>query len=372
MRMANHGAEFRAVEASGIPSEVLLFLATSGVGQLKPPVWKFHKGEKGYGLSLFWRTSTGEQSPGTLNNANGSPQQRRPNGSSKRKQRSQMRMQEFLQRKRAEVGQQRPDAGSTGTPEVSVASHGRCELPISLAKTLLQQSHHHCSSAGTLVSPPTTPAPMDLSGTPVSHPTTTAPTRTVVSPPTTPAPTDLSGTPVSHPTTTTAPTRTVVSPPTTPARTDLTGIPVGPFPTPASTDLIGNPVSPPTTSAPDLSGTPVINLSTCESVMYEMRDDIPGVTFTRGGYTDWTPVRKSDLDKATGHHEGNGTSTAPRRAAMKKLQTKYAKEVAYREISGTPGLLLRRGNTRHSYEWLPIVPSPIASRTRNRTDFKTS
>ena len=42
-------------------------------------------------------------------------------------------MQEFLQRKRAEVGQQRPDAGSTGTPEVSVASHGRCELPISLS-----------------------------------------------------------------------------------------------------------------------------------------------------------------------------------------------------------------------------------------------
>ncbi len=57
---------------------------------------------------------------------------------------------------------------------------------------------------------------------------------------------------------------------------------------------------------------------------------------------------------------------------MKKLQTKYAKEVAYQEISGTPGLLLRRGNTRHSYEWLPVVPSPIASRTRNRTDFKTS
>ncbi len=36
---------------------------------------------------------------------------------------------------------------------------------------------------------------------------------------------------------------------------------------------------------------------------------------------------------------------------MKKLQTKYAKEVPYQEISGTPGLLLRRGNTRHSYEW---------------------
>ncbi len=63
-KMTDHGAEFRAVEASGIRSEVLLILAASGVRQLNTPVWKFHKSEKGYGLSLFWRT--GEQRPDTL------------------------------------------------------------------------------------------------------------------------------------------------------------------------------------------------------------------------------------------------------------------------------------------------------------------
>ena len=47
--MANCGAEFRAVEASGIPSEVFVCLAACGVGRLKIPVWKFHKSEKGYG-----------------------------------------------------------------------------------------------------------------------------------------------------------------------------------------------------------------------------------------------------------------------------------------------------------------------------------
>ena len=64
LKMANCGAEFRAVEASGIPSEVFVFLAACGVGRLKISVWKFHKSEKGYGLSLFWRT--GEGRPDTL------------------------------------------------------------------------------------------------------------------------------------------------------------------------------------------------------------------------------------------------------------------------------------------------------------------
>ena len=38
--------------------------------------------------------------------------------------------------------------------------------------------------------------------------------------------------------------------------------------------------------------------------MYEMRDDIPGVRFVRGGHTDWIPVQKSELDQATDHEEG--------------------------------------------------------------------
>ena len=105
--------------------------------------------------------------------------------------------------------------------------------------------------------------------------------------------------------------------------------------------------------------------------MYEMRDDIPGVKFVKGGQAGWTPVQKpeSGLDQAIDREEGNGTLTTPRRATIWRSyrSNNYAKEVAYREISGTPGLLFRRGNTRHSYEWLPVVPSPIASRTRNKT-----
>ena len=50
--------------------------------------------------------------------------------------------------------------------------------------------------------------------------------------------------------------------------------------------------------------------------------------------------------------------------AVRRLGNEATKEVAYREISGTPGLLFRRGNTRHSYERLPVVPSPIASQTK--------
>ena len=163
-------------------------------------------------------------------------------------------------------------------------------------------------------------------------------------------------------------TGTPVTLPTTPIPMDLTRCPAGTPTTNAPTDLTGTPVVPPTTSAPtDLSETSAISLTACESVMYEMRDDIPGVKFVKGGQAGWTPVQKSGLDQAIDHEEGNGTLTTPRRATMEKLQIKHAKEVAYREISGTPGLLFRRGNTRHSYEWLPVVPSPIASRTRNKT-----
>ena len=52
----------------------------------------------------------------------------------------------------------------------------------------------------------------------------------------------------------------------------------------------------------------------------------------------------------------------------KELSHIYAREVAYLEIDGTPGITFRRGCTCHSYEWLPITPtcSPIASRTRTK------
>ena len=37
---------------------------------------------------------------------------------------------------------------------------------------------------------------------------------------------------------------------------------------------------------------------------------------------------------------------------------------------GVPGLELRRGCTRSSVSWVPVVPSPVACRTRSRTKTK--
>jgi len=74
---------FALLKLSGLLSEVLLVLAASGVGQLKFLVWKFHKGEKGYGFLLFWRTEEELKK-----NNNNSPQQEcvNYNHPSKRKQ----------------------------------------------------------------------------------------------------------------------------------------------------------------------------------------------------------------------------------------------------------------------------------------------
>ena len=51
-------------------------------------------------------------------------------------------------------------------------------------------------------------------------------------------------------------------------------------------------------------------------------------------------------------------------AMLPKLR--WAKEVAYQVNDGTPGLTIRQGLTRHNYSWIPIISSPIASRTSTR------
>ena len=40
----------------------------------------------------------------------------------------------------------------------------------------------------------------------------------------------------------------------------------------------------------------------------------------------------------------------------------------YREHDGVPGLSLRYGSTLSSVKWTPISPSPVATRTRARTN----
>ena len=49
-----------------------------------------------------------------------------------------------------------------------------------------------------------------------------------------------------------------------------------------------------------------------------------------------------------------------------ELYRHLGKELTFFHIDGTPGLWLRRGKTNHSYEWTPIAPSPIASRTQSK------
>ena len=38
-----------------------------------------------------------------------------------------------------------------------------------------------------------------------------------------------------------------------------------------------------------------LDLTNCDSVVYEMKDGIPGMKFTAGGRDGWTPVRKRSL-----------------------------------------------------------------------------
>ena len=41
----------------------------------------------------------------------------------------------------------------------------------------------------------------------------------------------------------------------------------------------------------------VVDLTTCDSVSYEMRDDVPGVKYTKSGTEDWTPVISYEVSK---------------------------------------------------------------------------
>ena len=222
---------------------------------------------------------------------------------------------------RAVVGKKGHDDGSTGIPpEVAFVIHGRCEMMVSLKDASPQQPHSERVSShlgekcqlpnrGPKVLSDTVPAASiitvrNLHGVLLVH---FLLILTLSRPPY-----GSSSQPSDH----SCPygfDYFQVGPPTTLADPrDIT-----------ETSSVG----PLTTSDP--SGIPIIDLITCKSVIYEVRDDLPGIRFTRDGHTEQTPVKKSDIDKATGHEEGDGTKRAPCRAAMRKLQLKYAKEVAY-------------------------------------------
>ena len=125
-----------------------------------------------------------------------------------------------------------------------------------------------------------------------------------------------------------------------------------------------------------MTGNTTIDLSACSLVVYDERNDVPGVKFVAEDGEGWTPVVKGkDVynRSAKGGKEkeptvdGDGSIDNPRNSKDEKLQLYRAKEIKYVEMNGTPGLTYRKGRTKHSYEWTPIAfGSPIATRTRTK------
>ena len=110
-----------------------------------------------------------------------------------------------------------------------------------------------------------------------------------------------------------------------------------------------------------------IRLDACSSVQYEERDDVLGVKFsTDDGRDGWTPIERCKEFEGR-RSDSDGTRSNPKISEAPKLPSpRWVKDVAYQVIDGTPGLRFRQGKTLHSYKWIPIVSSPIASRMRSR------
>ena len=116
----------------------------------------------------------------------------------------------------------------------------------------------------------------------------------------------------------------------------------------------------------------VIDLAKCQEVVYEMREGKPGVKFTKGDDEGWTPVvRKCNRKKTNVVHS---TPTHSQRVERCELSgdedlkiTAHTRSVKYRVVDGTPGLRIQRSNTMSSVSWEPVVPTPIAQRTRTKS-----
>ena len=116
----------------------------------------------------------------------------------------------------------------------------------------------------------------------------------------------------------------------------------------------------------------VINLAKCQEVVYEMRDGKPGVKFTKGDEEGWTPVvRKCSRKKSNIVYSTHTHSQCVERCEFSGDEdleiTAHTRSVKYRVVDGTPGLRIRRGNTMSSVSWEPVVPTPIAQRTRTES-----
>ena len=104
----------------------------------------------------------------------------------------------------------------------------------------------------------------------------------------------------------------------------------------------------------------VVDLSTCQNVMYEACNSVPGVKFEEEGRDGWVEVvrkRRKRVKKVTGVEDLGSSSES-------ELDVKAASRVEYRvDPDGASGLCIQTGRIR---KWVKIAPSPIALRTRAR------
>ena len=93
-----------------------------------------------------------------------------------------------------------------------------------------------------------------------------------------------------------------------------------------------------------------VDLTACETVTYEKRNEVPGVKYTLDGNETWTPVIRR---KRRPRHSSSGSSSS-------EFDVSCSRMVQYQECNG---LSIHRRNVK----WTSIEPSPVAFRTRSRT-----
>ena len=98
-----------------------------------------------------------------------------------------------------------------------------------------------------------------------------------------------------------------------------------------------------------------VDLTTCETVTYEERNEVPGVKYSLDGNEAWTPVIRRKRRRRCSSTDDSSSSS--------ELDVSCSRMVEYEEHKGAPGLSIHRRNVR----WTPIEPSPVAFRTRSRT-----
>ena len=103
-----------------------------------------------------------------------------------------------------------------------------------------------------------------------------------------------------------------------------------------------------------------VDLKSCVVVEYEKHGDVHGVKFRNDTEEGWIPVvkRRRRRSKPPFSDSSDDELWIPEHASVKY----------HLDGDGTPGLHLR---TKRMQDWTPIMPSPVASRTRTRIRNKT-